>query len=60
MDQWVSQRQAAEEFGVTSQTIRLWVLKHPGCVTVHKVGRFKFYYLPDLYKLEAKMFQLTQ
>lgn len=56
MDQWISQRQAAERYGVTSQTIRLWMLRHPDSVRVMKAGTFKFYQVSDLDKLEASMF----
>lgn len=56
MDQWISQRQAAERYGVTSQTIRNWMLRHPGRVRIRKVSRFKFYYVSDLDRLEAEMF----
>lgn len=56
MDQWISQRQAAERYGVTSQTIRNWMLRHPGEVRMMKSGTFKFYHVSDLDRLEASMF----
>lgn len=56
MDKWVSQRQAADRYGVTSQTIRNWMLRHPGQVRMMKAGTFKFYHVGDLDRLEAGMF----
>lgn len=54
MDQWISQRQAAERYGVTPQTIRNWV--RGTAVRTMKAGTFTFYHILDLDRLEAQRF----
>lgn len=55
MENWISQRQAAERYSVTSQTIRLWMLKYPDRVRMHKAGRFKFYHVRDMDMLASSV-----